>query len=110
MSSLQQKKSQGLQRNKKLWSVQRKKITENIHEETCVSDLLDKDFKNNGFKEAQRAKGRCGQARKWSMHNMHNKKEIIFKNSQTEILELRGTTTEVKNSLEGFENRCAQAG
>jgi len=44
------------------------------------------------------------------MHNMHNSKEISFKKSQTEILELKGTITEVKNSLEGFENRYAQAG
>lgn len=45
-------------------SKEKNKSTENIHEKTHISDLLDKDFKNNGFKEAQRAKGRCGQARK----------------------------------------------
>jgi len=45
-------------------SKEKNKSTENIHEETCVSDLLDKDFENNCLKDAQKAKGRCGQARK----------------------------------------------
>lgn len=111
MSSMQQKITRHTKKQESvIHSKEKNKSTVNVHEETCVSDLLDKDFENNCLKDAQKAKGRYGQARKWSMHNMCNNKEVSFKKSQTEILELKGTITEAKNSLEGFENRCTQAG
>lgn len=45
-------------------SKEKSKSTENIQEETCISDLLRQDFENQYLKDAQGAKGRCGQIRK----------------------------------------------
>ena len=38
------KKAQGIQRNSKVWSIQKKKIIETVPEKRCNEDILYKDF------------------------------------------------------------------
>lgn len=65
------KKLQGIQRNRKVWLIQKKnKATETVPEKVLTEDLLDKGFKTTILQMLKKLKEDMNKPRKWCINKM----------------------------------------
>lgn len=109
MLTFQQKKSQDIQRIRKVWAIQWNKINEHKHTQGSPDIMLTRQtLWNNYIKDAKRAKESHGQIQEndvWTKSE-YQWRDIIIKQNSKEFLELKST---IKYTQEGFQSRFEEA-